>query len=153
MSEGFCPRQKSSLNGLTQLPSWGRSVALPVARPRCEWGLFGHNFKVLVWQLRERWGQGHTRVFENEMEKMSAGRTPFRPKVRFRGSEWARWLRLVALLFGNGIKCHGRRQHLDKRPTVAQVLSPTVRTLLQRAVGDNSTVYLEPVPTLKALEA
>ena len=53
------------------------------------------------------------------MEKISAGRTPFRPKVRFRGSEWARWLRLVAFLFGNGIKCNGRRQTLDNDPCVA----------------------------------
>ena len=35
------------------------------------------------------------------------GHTPFRPNVRFRGSEWARWLRLVAFLFGNGIKRNG----------------------------------------------
>ena len=43
-------------------------------------------------------------------KKMSAGRTPFRPKVGSRGSEWARWLRLLAFLFGNGIKSIRHRQ-------------------------------------------
>ena len=49
---------------------------------------------------------------------MSAGHAPFRPKVRCRGSEWARWLRLVAFLFGNHVKTHGHRQTLDNDPCV-----------------------------------
>ena len=47
---------------------------------------------------------------KTKCQKMSGGRKPFRPKVRFRGSEWARWLRLVAFLLGNHIKCYGHRQ-------------------------------------------
>ena len=35
------------------------------------------------------------------------GSTPFRPKLGLRGSEWARWLGLVAFLFENRIKSHG----------------------------------------------
>ena len=56
--------------------------------------------------------QGHTRVIESEMEKMSGVAQAFRPKVRFRGSEWARWLRLVAFMFGIDLKSNGRRQTL-----------------------------------------
>ena len=47
---------------------------------------------------------------------MSAGRIPFRPKVGSRGSEWARWLRLLAFLFGNGVKSIRHRQTLDNDP-------------------------------------
>ena len=43
------------------------------------------------------------------------------PKGRFRSSEWARWLRLVAFLFGNGIKSNGHRSTLDNDPCATQV--------------------------------
>ena len=45
------------------------------------------------------------------------GQTPFRPKVRFRGSEWALWLRLVAFVLENGLRSYG---HFN-RPCLAQV--------------------------------
>ena len=64
--------------------------------------------------------QGHSRAIGNEIEKMSGVTHRFDQKWAFRGSEWARWLRLVAFLFGNGIKCHGHRQTLANRPCVAQ---------------------------------
>ena len=57
--------------------------------------------------------QGNGEFAEGDARAADGGggqRTPFRPKVRFRGSEWARLLRLVAFLFGNGIKCKGHRQ-------------------------------------------
>ena len=39
-------------------------------------------------------------------------------KWAFRDSMLARWLRLVAFLFGSGIKCNGHRQTLDNDPCV-----------------------------------
>ena len=39
----------------------------------------------------------------------------FEQKWAFRGSEWDRWLGLVAFLFGNHIKFHGHRQTLGNR--------------------------------------
>ena len=47
--------------------------------------------------------QGHTRVIAESDEITHR----FDQKWAFRGSEWARWLGLVAFLLGNHIKCRG----------------------------------------------